>query len=604
MRYQFRFGSLGKSLPVSSGKRGGAFRLAVLGDFSARANRGQVQIGEELAARKPLPVDFDDLDDLLCRLNPQLELDIGGEEGTVPVSIGSMDDFHPDELYDNLDVFSYLSSLRQRLTNPSLFAKAAAEVQSWTGVAVPPAGRRRKRRPRGSSVAAHYKLDDFAQLVQRECIDRVETSVDQLVQRLVAPHVVPAPDPRQESLLAAVDAAISDTMRRVLHHPDFQTTEALWRSIDLLVRRLELGPGLQIVLYDVTAEELAADLSAAESLEETGLYGLLVEQPALDAARGPFSAFVGNYQFEQTPPHAELLGRLAKIAAAAQAPWIAAIGSACLDSQRSRAKHALIDESWTALQQLPEAAHLALTVPRFLIRHPYGQKTDPVDRFDFEEFTPQDGLRGMLWGNSAILAGLLLAQTAHQQGLTKMNLGSVLTVDDLPFYYYTDADGDQIALPCTERLISVRMAAEVTALGFIPVLALRGRPEIRLGGWVSLAGTSLAGPWPAPAGAPPPTASRVSTRTEEEPKADDTADDTGDTADDEDEDLEAMLAGLDDSDSDSSSESGADDTGGPGDDDLDALLASLDDSGDSEDASSDEEEGELDPDLAALLADL
>jgi len=37
---------------------------------------------------------------------------------------------------------------------------------------------------------------------------------------------------------------------------------------------------------------------------------------------------------------------------------------------------------------------------------------------------PQEGLSGILWGNAAILADLLVRQTAHQQGLAKMDLGS------------------------------------------------------------------------------------------------------------------------------------------------------------------------------------
>jgi predicted component of type VI protein secretion system len=77
---------------------------------------------------------------------------------------------------------------------------------------------------------------------------------------------------------------------------------------------------------------------------------------------------------------------------------------------------------------------------------PYGEGTDPIDSFDFEEFTPQAGLSGMLWGNSAIIAGLLLGATFSQQG-EKMKPGSVLSLGDMPFYYYTDADGDQTALP-------------------------------------------------------------------------------------------------------------------------------------------------------------
>ena len=62
-----------------------------------------------------------------------------------------------------------------------------------------------------------------------------------------------------------------------------------------------------------------------------------------------------------------------------------------------------------------------------MLRMPYGEQTDPIESFDFEEFTPQAGLSGMLWGNPAVIAGLLLGATFSQQG-SKMNPGSVLTL--------------------------------------------------------------------------------------------------------------------------------------------------------------------------------
>lgn len=496
MRYEVNFGQLASASPPKPNQAGNVFRLAVLGDFSARANRGEVAVGDKLAARKPLRVDVDNLDDVMQRLGIRLQLDLGGAEGAVEVEIGSMDSFHPDELYENLEIFSHLAGLRQRLLNRSTYEKAAAEMQSWHGTAQADTTLAGRPKPRGAVVATDCKLSDFARLTQRSVQEQQsEVSLDVLLKYVVAPHVVPAKDAKQDVLVAAVDAAVADLMRRVLHHPDFQATEALWRSVDLLVRRLETGSTLKIVLYDVTAEEFAADLSAAGSLEESGLHKLLVEQPALDAQQGAVSVIVGNYLFEQTPPHAELLGRMAKIAAAAQAPFIASIGTDCLKKVDPEDVPPLIASSWDALRSLPEAVYLALTVPRFMIRNPYGERTDPIDRFDFEEFTPQYGLRGMLWGYSSALAGLVLGLNFSQQGFKKMDLGSVLTVDDLPFYFYTDSDNDQVALPCTERLLTAATAAHVSQQGFIPVLSMKGRPEIRVGGLQSLSRAQLAGPW-------------------------------------------------------------------------------------------------------------
>jgi len=162
----------------------------------------------------------------------------------------------------------------------------------------------------------------------------------------------------------------------------------------MLVRRLETDEQLQIVLYDITAEEVAADLSKADALENSGLYKLLIEQPSLDANQGAFAVVIGNYMFEQTPPHAELLGRVAKIVAQSQTAFICGMGTSCLDTKPADL-HPLVRQAWDGLAQIPEAGYLGLVLPRFMLRMPYGEGTDPIDSFDFREFTPQAGLSGL-----------------------------------------------------------------------------------------------------------------------------------------------------------------------------------------------------------------
>jgi type VI secretion system protein ImpC len=491
MAYEVNFGTMRVATSKPATKKTGRFRIAMLGDFSARANSGKLDTGAELGSRKPLKVDCDNVDATIKRLGVKLRLPLGGDGSAVELAVNSIDDLHPDQLYSNLPIFSELSGLRQRLKTQSTFAKAAKEVQAWAGVKI---SRPPRRRPRSAAIPANGKLSDFARLVGAPTVKAKPTvSIAEMLKQMVGPYVVPAKDPRQDQLVATVDSALAATMRSVLHHPDFQSFEALWRSVDMLARRLETDEKLQIVLYDVTAEEIAADLSKADALENSGLYKLLVEQPAMDTAQGPFAVVIGNYLFEQTPPHAELLGRIAKIVAQTQTAFIAGVGTSCLDTKPADL-HPLIKEAWDALAGMPEAAYVGVVVPRFMLRNPYGEKTDPIDSFDFEEFTPQAGLGGMLWGNSAVVAGLLLGATFSQQG-DKMKPGSVLSIGDMPFYYYTDSDGDQTALPCTERMLSSKMADLVSKHRFMPMLSIKGQPEIRLGGLGSLAGGPLAGSW-------------------------------------------------------------------------------------------------------------
>jgi type VI secretion system protein ImpC len=577
------FGQLDSATPEWAAKR--PVRIAVLGDFSAGAAAGRLDTGADLAKRKMIPVEFDNLEDTLARLQVKLSLPLGDGGAGVEVEFGDLDAFHPDQLYRELDVFKALADLRKRLNNTSTFAKAAAEVQSWAGgKRVSRSGRRRSR---SGAPAAGAKLSDFARLVGVAPDVLTDGPVDALLKRIVGPFVVKAPDPKKDALIATVDKALSDAMRAVLHQSEFQNLESLWRGMDMLLRRLETGPMLQVLLVDVSAEEFAADLSSTDDLSETGLYSMLVDKPSHEK-NGGVSLICGLYQFEATPPHAELLGRMAKIAAKAGAPFVTSM--ACDEfMQPKKALHPLVAEAMSELRGLPEASHLVLLAPRFMLRHPYGKRSDPIGVFDFEEFTAGDGLRGMLWGHPAIVAACLLAAPT----------GKTLSIGDLPFHFFVDADGDQIALPCTERLINTDAAGRLRQQGLIALMAHKGQPELRLAGLDAVAGNALALAGMGKA-APRVGVSMAIGSRKEKPEA------------------AAPAAGEEvTSDADvslSTDDASGSDSGDSGDSSLDDLLASLGGDDSAGDTPSDDsavaadepaaDDSEMDPELAALLKSL
>jgi len=588
------FGSLDVEAPPWAAKR--PVRIAVLGDFSAGAANGRLETGDDLARRKMIPVEFDNLEDALARLEVKLALPIGEGGDGVEVEFGELDSFHPDALYRELPMFKALADLRKRLNNTATFAKAAAEVQAMAGGPKRRASRSGARRSKSGAPAANAKLSDFARLVGIASEVNVDAPVDALMKRIMAPFVTKSPDPKRDSLVAVVDNALSDAMRAVLHQSEFQNLEALWRGMDMILRRIETGPSLQVLLVDVSAEEFAADLSGASDLSETGLYSMLVDKPSQDK-NGGVSMILGLYQFEPTPPHAELLGRMAKIAKLANAPFITSITSDAFTDRRNP-PHPLMAQALEALRELPESSHLALLAPRFMLRHPYGKKSDPISAFAFEEFTPEEGLRGMLWGHPALLAATLLAAPS----------GNTLSVGDLPFHYVVDGDGDQVALPTTERLINLAAAEMLRRVGIDALMAHKGQPELRIAGLDAVNGAQLAA---LPGMAKP--AARMSFSTsvqgkmrdpDEEKPAKGGGKKKAAMADDED-------TATSDASSDDADASGA--NGSSDDSSLDDLLASLGDDSSSPDsggeaATSEEEapaeDAEMDPDLAELLKSL
>ncbi len=473
------FAGIGQPAPDWPARR--PMRLALFGDFGGGAGRGRLDTGAALARRKPLKVEYDTLEDALGRLDLSLTLPVGADGAPVTLAIGDLESFHPDAIYRNVSLFNELSALRKRLNTPATFAAAAKEVMSWGGEALARASTMARRgADRGSAPSRSATLDDFARLTGRTApVAPAAGAVDRLLQRVVAPFVVPAADPKKDALLTAVDAALTDAMRAVLHHPDFQTAESLWRGVDFLLRRIETSHQLQVHLFDVSAEEFAADLSAVDDLADSGLYKLLVETPSQDADGG-YAYIGGCYRFDATPPHAELLGRAAQVAAHAGAPFITAVATDPF-ADRREPPHRLVRDAFAALREMPNASFLALLGPRFLLRHPYGKKSDPISSFAFEEFSREAGLRGMLWGHPALLALYVLAQP-----------GATTVVDDLPFHYFTDDHGDSVALPCTDRLISTQVASLLRTYGINAVMAHKGEAMVRLAGLEAVNGDGLA----------------------------------------------------------------------------------------------------------------
>lgn len=480
--WQANFGHISQTPPTWAGKR--PVRIALLGDFGAGALRERLDTGTALAKRKPRPVEFDTLEDALARLDLTLDLPLGPEGAPIAIAITELESFHPDELYRNVELFSALSSLRKRLNNPSTFAAAASELQGWAeGAGRTMSSVARHTPARGAAPSAGATLDDFARLTGRKAAAEAgEASVQELLRRVVGPFVVPAANPQKDAMLATVDEGLSDAMRALLHHGDFQNTESLWRGVDFLLRRLETSHQLQVHLIDISAEELAADLSSVDDLADSGLYKLLVEQPGEDADGG-YSYIAGCYHFEATPPHAELLGRATRVASHAGAAFITAIAPDVFTDRREP-PHRLIREAFQALREMPEASFLGLMAPRFLLRHPYGKKSDPISSFGFEEFSRQGGLRGMLWGHPALLALSVLGQRQNGQ----------LAINDLPFYHFVDKHGDSVALPCTERMLNTDAASMLRTYGVNAVLAHKGQPMVRLAGLEAVNGDGLAAP--------------------------------------------------------------------------------------------------------------
>ena len=130
-----------------------------------------------------------------------------------------------------------------------------------------------------------------------------------------------------------------------------------------------------------------------------------------------------------------------------------------------------------------------------LLRLPYGAKSEPVERFTFEELTGAESHYSYLWGNPALAAAILIARAFQDRGWS-MTLNDVLELGDLPAHTFVGADGPELK-PCAEVYLSDIAAEAVLAQGIMPFLSHRYRNIVRLARFQSIAEPfqALAGPW-------------------------------------------------------------------------------------------------------------
>jgi type VI secretion system protein ImpC len=294
-------------------------------------------------------------------------------------------------------------------------------------------------------------------------------------------------------------------MRALLHHPDFQAVEAAWRSAALLVRRLPTDEHLQIYLLDVSKSELSADLLASADASRSQTNRLLVEETVGTPGAPPWAVVAGLYTFDPSRADVDLLGRIAAVAQAAGAPFLAAADirflgcDSLLQSPDPRDWRRPPDPdggpAWEELRRRSEASFLGLALPRVLLRAPYGKETDATESFAFEEAPEGAGHEAYLWGNPAVVCAYFLADGFTRSGWD-LHPGAGLEIEGLPLYVYPEGD-ERRQLPCAEVWLTVRAGDAILDRGIMPFLSIHGRVAVRLARFQSVASPvrPLAGRW-------------------------------------------------------------------------------------------------------------
>ena len=321
--------------------------------------------------------------------------------------------------------------------------------------------------------------------------------------------------------IAVLDEEINEELSAVMHDKDFQQLEATWRGLHYLVSNAETGEMLKLRVLDATKEEIGKDLEKAVEFDQSTQFKKIYEEEYGTFGGSPYSMLLGDYKFKASQPDLEFLEKMSGVAAAAHAPFIAAADPGMFDlgdfgelnNPRDLAKvfGSTLFAKWKSFRESEDSRYVALCLPRFLLRTPYGSDDyRPVDQSGKElppdpktKKAPKEALVGrapaeavnfqevmvnrngtsngkakdpesknFLWGNPAYLlteritnAFSLYKWTAAIRGVEGGGL-----VEDLPAINFLTQEGD-VAFKCpVEVSITDRREKELSDLGFIALV--------------------------------------------------------------------------------------------------------------------------------------
>lgn len=288
--------------------------------------------------------------------------------------------------------------------------------------------------------------------------------------------------------IAAIDEKMSRQLSAILQHEKFQKLEGSWRGLHHLVSESETGGSLKIRMLNISKKELGRDLEKAVEFDQSQIFKKIYESEFGTAGGEPYGALVGDFEFSSHPNDISLLSKMSNVAAAGFCPFISASAPEMFgfenftELSKPRDLEKIFDSAeyiqWRAFRESDDARFVTLTMPRVLARLPYGESTNPIEEFNFEEVDSNSDGRHVeadhddyCWMNAAYALGSTINKSFAEYGWCTSIRGAEGggKVTGLPSHSFVSDDGDVDQKCPTEIGITDRREAELSKLGFLPL---------------------------------------------------------------------------------------------------------------------------------------
>ncbi|MBI4719357.1 MAG: type VI secretion system contractile sheath large subunit [Planctomycetes bacterium] len=376
-----------------------------------------------------VPITADTFDELMAAAAPSVHFTLadplsqGGAMVEVSLRFDGLRAFDPRQVLLQLPVTRALGEMRQRVTDRLRGKTSPAELSQAVARAA-------SADPALAWLPDALKWSPAAPAAAPDVVDSLLGQLD-----LAGDGSAPAPAPRTPlgSLVAAaaggasipaeeasalrrtlheIDRRLNVWLNTVLHAPQVQAVEAIWRSLAFLVSHTDFRKGVRLSLLHAPAASL---LECVRSR--------LID-PVFDQGADAPDLIIVDSAFGNSATDLEALDELAQHAASLPAVAIAGVSSGFFG-----VKHAwqiptlpaivgLFDQwqfaKWKSLRAQPYARSLGVVFGRALLRPPYQRDEGTDSEFAFREECITD--RDLVWANGPMVAAVNVARSVADTG--------------------------------------------------------------------------------------------------------------------------------------------------------------------------------------------
>jgi len=287
-----------------------------------------------------------------------------------------------------------------------------------------------------------------------------------------------------DQMIAEVDKRLSAQVNEILHHPQVQSLESAWRGLKYMIDKVDFRENIRVELLNCSKEDLLQDFEDSPEIVKSGLYRSVYSNEYGTFGGKPFGLMVANYDFGPGPQDIALLQKVGSVAAMSHTPFIANAGPQFFGTDKFEELPKLKDlqslfegpqyARWHAFRESEDARYIGLTLPRFLLRLPYGPNTVPTKSFVFEETTIGNH-DAYLWGAASVAFATRVADSFAKYRWCPNIIGPQAggAVEGLPLHQYEAMGEIQTKIP-TEIQLTERREFELSEQGFIGLVFRKG----------------------------------------------------------------------------------------------------------------------------------